>query len=113
MMTFGFSTLLDVLSWIVVLALGSKVVATLVLLSVNKEVWDRPGWGAALWWVSKITPVIAVPCAIWIAVLQRTTNLVWIFLAIMLFVIIAVPLKVRQRRNRIAKRTLAKPLVRP
>jgi hypothetical protein len=79
MMTFGSSTLLDLLSWIVILTLGLKVVATLILLTVSKDVWDRPGWGAVLWWSTKITPVIAVPCVIWIAWLQRMTNQVWIF----------------------------------
>ena len=67
MMTFGFSTLLDLLSWVVAIMLGLKVVATLILLNVSKEIWDRPGWGALLWWSTKITPVIAVPCVICIA----------------------------------------------
>ncbi|MDB5577565.1 MAG: hypothetical protein JWR80_2741 [Bradyrhizobium sp.] len=107
MLTFGFSTLIDVLSWVVVLTLGLKVMATLVLMSVNKDVWDRPGWGTALWWITKITPVIAVPCVVWIALLQGMTNLVWVFQAMMLFVVIAVPLKIRQRRSRIAKQMSA------
>ncbi|OYY91575.1 MAG: hypothetical protein B7Y45_02510 [Sphingomonas sp. 28-66-16] len=109
-MTFGSSTLLDLLSWIVVLTLGLKVVATLVLLNVSKEVWDRPGWGSTLWWSTKVTPVIAVPCIIWIAWLQRLTEQVWIFVAMMVFVVVAVPLKIWQRRMRIAHRTSAKPL---
>ena len=109
-MTFGSSTLLDFLSWIVVLALGLKVVATLILLNVSKDVWDRPGWGAILWWSTKITPVIAVPCVIWITWLQGMTDQVWIFIALMLFVVVAVPLKIRQRRARIANRTSARPL---
>ena len=108
MLTFGFSTLLDLLSWIVVLTLGWKAVATLILLNVNKEVWDRPGWGAVLWWSTKITPVIAAPCAIWLAWLQRMTGPVWMFVALMLFVVVAVPIKIRKRRARIAKRTPAK-----
>lgn len=110
MLTFGSSTLLDLLSWIVVLTLGLKVVATLTLLNVSKDVWDRPGWGAILWWSTKITPVIAVPCVIWIAWLQGMTDQVWIFIALMLFVVVAVPLKIQQRRARIANRTSAKPL---
>lgn len=110
MMTFGLSTLVDFLSWIVVLALGLKVIATLVLLSVRKDVWDRPGWGAGLWWATKITPVIAVPCVIWIAWLQNLTTELWVFLAMMVFVIVAVPLKIRQRRARIASRTSSTPL---
>jgi hypothetical protein len=109
MMTFGFSTLIDLLSWVIVLTLGLKVVATLVLLGVPKDIWDRPGWGAALWWATKITPVVAVPCIIWLALLQGLTDLVWIYLALMLFVVIAVPLKIRQRRNRIARRMAADP----
>ena len=109
-MTFGSSTLLDFLSWIVVLTLGLKVVATLILLNVSKDVWDRPGWGAILWWSTKITPVIAVPCVIWITWLQGMTDQVWIFIALMLFVVVAVPLKIRQRRARIANRTSARPL---
>lgn len=110
MMSFGFLTLIDFLSWVVVLTLGSKLVATLVLLSVSKDVWDRPGWGSILWWVTKITPVVAVPCAIWLAWLQGMTNQVWLFIAMMLFVVVAVPLKIRQRRNRMADQTAAKPL---
>ena len=109
MLTFGHSTLLDLLSWVVVLSLGLKIVATLVLLRVRKEVWDRPGWGAVLWWSTKITPIIAVPCFIWIAWSQQLTGEVWLFAAMMVLVVVAVPLKIRQRRNRIANRA-AKPL---
>lgn len=107
MMTFGFATLIDVLSWIVVLSLTFKVMATLIVLIVNKEMRDQPGWGSTLWWATKITPIIAVPCLIWIALLERDTGLVWLFLALGLFVIVAVPLKIRQRQRRIAKRMSA------
>lgn len=107
MMTFGLTTLIDILSWIVVLSLGLKVMATLFVLIVNKEMRDQPGWGSALWWATKITPIIAVPCLIWIALLEGETGLAWLFLALGWFVIVAVPLKIRQRRNRIAKRTSA------
>ena len=110
MLTFGFSTPLDSLSWVVVLTLGLKVLATLILLNVSKDVWDRPGWGAVLWWSTKITPLIAVPCAIGIAWLQGMTDQIWIFVALMLFVVVAVPLKIRQRRARMAGRTAAKPI---
>jgi hypothetical protein len=103
-MTFRFTTLIDVLSWTVVLALTAKLVATLIILIVNKEVRDQPGWGSALWWTSKITPIIAVPCFTWIASLEGDTNLVWLGLALGLFVLVMVPIKISQRRNRIAKR---------
>ena len=103
MMTFGFATLIDILSWIVVLSLALKVTATLVVLIVNKEKRDQPGWGSTLWWVTKITPIIAVPCLISIALLERETGLVWLFFALGLFVIVAVPLKIRQRQKRVSE----------
>ena len=89
--------------------MGLKVIATLILLSVNKDVRDQPGWGAVLWWATKITPIIAVPCVIWIAWMQKLDQL-WLFVALMLFVVVAVPLKIRQRRHRIVNRTAARPL---
>lgn len=110
MITLGFTTLIDALSWVIVLSLSLKLIATLILLGVSKDVRDRPGWGSILWWSTKITPVIAVPCMIAVAMLQRMESVVWIFLALMVFVVIAVPLKIRQRRNRIAMRKSAKPV---
>ncbi len=104
MMTFGFSTLLDLLSWIVTVMLGAKVLATLILLNIDKSIWDRPGWGAILWWSTKITPIIAVPCVICIAWLRGMTDQVWIFVGLMVFVMIAVPWKIRQRKKRIDNR---------
>lgn len=108
MMTFGFATLLDLLSWIVAVTLSAKVLATLILLNSDKSVGDQPGWGSILWWSTKIMPMIAVPCVIYIAWLQDLTDQVWIFIGLMVFVVIAVPWKIRQRRVRIADRTIAK-----
>ena len=102
-MLFSPSPLIATLSWIVAIALGAKLVATIILLSVGKGMRDRPGWGAVLWWLTKITPVIAVPCAILIAWLQGLTGPLWLFVALMLFVLVAVPLKIRGRRTRIAR----------
>jgi hypothetical protein len=90
----------------VALALGSKVVATLIVLLVNKEARDLPGWGSILWWTTKLTPIIAVPCLVWIAVLEKDPTLVQISLALGLFVLIAVPLAIRKRRQRITERLL-------
>jgi len=109
-MTFGFTTLIDLLSWTIVFALTVKLIATLIILIVNKEMRDQPGWGSTLWWATKITPIVAVPCFTWIALLEGDTSLVWLSLALGLFVLVAVPVKVGQRRNRIAKRTSAKSL---
>jgi len=115
-MTFGFSTLIDVLTWIAALSLGLKLVATVVLLSVRKDVRYRPGWGAGLWWATKITPVIAVPCVIWIALLQGWATIAWVYGALMLFVAIAVPIKIRRRRHHLmvtAEQVAAKPFDQP
>jgi hypothetical protein len=108
MMTFGFATLLDLLSRIVAITLGAKVLAALILLNFDKSVWDRAGWGAILWWSTKITPIIAAPCVICIAWLQGMTDQIWIFVGLMVFVMVAVPLKIRQRRARIADRATVK-----
>lgn len=106
MVSFGFSTQIDFLSWLIVLALGAKLIATLILLAVGKEKRDCPGWGATLWWITKLTPIIAVPCMIWLTWLQRMTNLFLLFLGLMLFVIVAVPFKVRKRWDRIVSETV-------
>ncbi|WP_294248385.1 hypothetical protein [uncultured Sphingomonas sp.] len=103
--SFGFSAPIDLLSWVVALMLGAKLIATLVLILVGKEVRDRPGWGPVLWWVTKLTPIVAIPCAVAIALLQRQFDAASIFGAMALFVAIAVPLKVRQRQARIARAT--------
>lgn len=64
MLTFGFSTLIDLLSWVAALAIGLKIAATLFVLIVNKDMRDQPGWGSALWWVTMITPIVVVSCLI-------------------------------------------------
>jgi hypothetical protein len=108
MFTFGFATLIDLLSWVIVLSLGLKVAVTLYLLIIDKVLRDTPGWGAALWWATKITPIAAMPCLIWIALLEGEAQMALIFLALGLFVIISLPLKIRQRRRRINERMSAK-----
>jgi hypothetical protein len=105
---FGFATLIDLLSWVIILSLGLKVASTLYLLIIGKDLRDIPGWGSALWWTTKITPIVAVPCLICIAMVEGEVQIAWVFLAIGLFVIIAVPLKIKQRRRRISKRMSAK-----
>ena len=106
MLTFGFDTLIDLLSWAAVIALAVKILATLFVLTVDKDMRDRPGWGSGLWWATKVTPIVAVPGVIWIAVLQHETGTAWLYGAAGLFVMVAVPLKIQQRRRRIAKRSV-------
>lgn len=108
MLTFGFTTLIDALSWILVLALSIKLVATVTILLAGKDIRDRPGWGSALWWATKITPVIAVPCFLGLGLLEGDRTMVWLALALAAFVAVALPLKIGQRRNRIAGQTAAK-----
>ncbi|MEO5707073.1 MAG: hypothetical protein ABIT10_00600 [Alteraurantiacibacter sp.] len=103
MLTFGFTTLVDLLSWSISLALGAKVLATLILLSVDRRRFDRPGWGSVLWWITKLTPLPAVACFWGIARLQNDTMLMNLALGLALFVIVAVPLKVIQRNRRISR----------
>ncbi|MHA6721828.1 hypothetical protein [Sphingomonas sp. RS2018] len=48
MLTFGFATIVDALSWAVVVSLGIKVIATIILLSRDRASrFDGP-WGPAL-----------------------------------------------------------------
>ena len=47
--SFGFSAPIDLLSWVVALMLSAKLIATLVLLLVDRDARDRPGWGPTLW----------------------------------------------------------------
>lgn len=96
-MTFGFSTIVDVLSWTIALSLGLKVLATIVLLGRDKESWFRARWSASLWWATKVTPFLAVPCMIAIALLQHRTGDAWVYGALMAFVIVAVPIVVWRR----------------
>ena len=112
-MTFGFTTFIDLLSWIFVFALAVKLAATLIILIVNKEMRDEPGWGSALWWATKITPIFAVPCFAWIAWSEGEKDLVWLSLAVGVFVAITVPLKIIQRRKRIAERASVNSLACP
>lgn len=89
----------DLLIGVVILSMGIKLAATLVLLCADKSVRLRPGWGSILWWATKITPVLAAPCAMEIARRQHNDAMVALFAAMTLFVLIVVPLKIRERRR--------------
>ena len=99
-MTFGFSTIIDLLSWATALLLGVKVAATILLLARDKETWFQSKWSAGLWWATKITPFFAVPCMIAIALLQQRIGDAWVYGALMLFVVVAVPIVVWRRFGR-------------
>ncbi len=94
-MTFGFTTAVDFLSWAIAVLLGMKVVATIILLSRERKSWFQARWTLWLWWVTKVTPVFAVPCLFMIGVQLRQSNIMWISVALLVFVLIAVPVKIR------------------
>lgn len=96
-MTFGTATLVDLLSWIVAALLGLKLVATIVLLRRGRRTMFERSSGVALWWATKITPLIAVPCMIAVASLRHDAGAVIAYAGLMLFVLVAVPLMIRQR----------------
>lgn len=96
-MTFGFRTLVDLLSWAAICFVGIKAVATLILLSRDRATWFDGGSGAWLWWSTKVAPFLAVPCLIAIALIQRRQDDLLVWSGLMLFVTVAVPLVVWNR----------------
>jgi hypothetical protein len=103
MMTFGHMTLIDALSWIIVLTLGLKLLATVLLLTIALPTTIYAKARSALWWSTKITPLIAVPCFIWLCACEGMTDYAWLGSALMVFVVIAVPFKIAQRRHRMVR----------
>lgn len=103
-MTFGLSSTIDALSWAIVVLLGLKVAATIVLLSRDKHTSFQARWSAGLWWSTKVTPILAVPCMIAIALLQRRAGDAWAYGGLMVFVLIAVPIVVWRRFYRAPSR---------
>lgn len=77
--------------------LGLKVAATIILLSRDKRTWFQARWSAGLWWFTKVTPILAVPCMIAIALLQNKVGDAWAYGGLMLFVLTAVPIVVWRR----------------
>lgn len=98
-MTFGFSTVIDLLSWTAVILMAIKLVATIILLSRGaRRHQPLPGpFAMPLWWATKITPVIAVPCLIAIALIENRMGDLWIWSAMMVFVAMMVPVMIWKR----------------
>ena len=92
MMSFGFATVGDAMSWAVALLLGAKLGATMALLTVRLERAEP-----ALWWTTKLTPIAAMPLVIALAVRAQDRESVTIFATMAVFVAIAVPWAVRRR----------------
>jgi hypothetical protein len=99
-MTFGFASLVDLLSWTIAALLGLKLAATIILLRGDRKTWFDTRTGAFLWWSSKVTPLLAVPCMILIALLTHRIADAWAYGALMVFVLLAVPLAIWNRFGR-------------
>ncbi|MBB4099772.1 hypothetical protein [Sphingomonas kyeonggiensis] len=87
--------------WVVAIALlVLKLVATIILLlrpRATRLATTQDKW---LWWATKITPVIAVPCLIIAALIEQDRTGLWVWSLMMVFVAIAVPIKIGQRFGR-------------
>ncbi|HEX8468089.1 MAG TPA: hypothetical protein VF620_09830 [Allosphingosinicella sp.] len=99
-MTFGFASLTDLLSWTIAVLLGLEAAATIVLLRRDRRTWFETPSGTFLWWSSKVTPLLAVPCMILVALLAHRLADAWAYGALTVFVLIAVPLGVWNRFGR-------------
>jgi len=76
--------------------------ATIVLLARDKQTWFHARWSVGLWWITKVTPILAVLCMIAIALLQNKIGDAWVYSGLMAFVVIAIPIVVWQRYYRAA-----------
>lgn len=77
-----------------------KLAATIVLLLRPPATRLATGRGQWLWWTTKITPVIAVPCLIVAALIEHDRTGLWVWSLMMVLVAVAVPIKIRQRFGR-------------
>ncbi len=96
-MSFGSHTAVDYLSWAAVILVGVKAVATVILLANGGARQLRGGFDTALWWSTKITPILAVPCLIAIALIENRVGEAWGYAALMLFVLVMVPVMIWKR----------------
>ena len=87
--------------------LGLKAVATIVLLLRPRGRRLATAQGKSLWWATKIAPVLAVPCLIAAALIEHDRTGLWIWSLMMVFVAVAVPIKVWQRFGGTRKRPSA------
>jgi len=90
----------DLLWAAVILLLGAKLVATLILLPRPPQVRLATAGGRSLWWATKIAPVLAVPCLIAIAWIQKDRAGMLVYPLLMVFVLVAVPLMAGRRVRR-------------
>ena len=90
----------DLLWAAVILLLGAKLAATLILLPRSPEARLADRQGRLLWWATKITPLLAVPCLIAIAWIEQDRAGMLVYALLMVFVLVAVPLMAWRRFGR-------------
>lgn len=90
----------DLLWGAAILLLGVKAIATLILLPRSPEARLAGRQGRWLWWSTKITPILAVPCLIAIAWIEKDRAGMLVYSLLMVFVLVAVPLVVWRRFGR-------------
>ncbi|WP_137862005.1 MULTISPECIES: hypothetical protein [unclassified Sphingomonas] len=94
--------IVDLLRAAVILALGLKVIATLILLARPPETRLADRRGRSLWRLAKIAPILAVPDLIAIAWIENDRAGLWAYPLLMVFVLVAVPITVWRRSGRSA-----------
>lgn len=61
-MPIGTSTYGDYLTWVAFLLLGVKLLSTFAILAIGRARWSVVWWANPVWWVSAISPVVALLC---------------------------------------------------
>ena len=99
----GSSLAVPVLGTAVAILLDAKLVATAILLRRDQKERLQSRSGRWLWWTTKLTPVVAVPCMIAVAVLQHRTTDAAVYKGLLLFVLVAVPVMIWRNRDELRR----------
>lgn len=96
------SPLASLLWGLAIALLALKAGATAILLLRPPATRLVSAEGRLLWWATKLTPVVAVPCLIAAALLEHDRAGFWIWSLMMAFVAVAVPIKIWHHFGRAA-----------
>lgn len=89
----------NMLGWLIAGLLALKVIATVVLLRRDRQRRYTGKSAAWLWWTTKITPLIAAPAAVAMALAVDKIGDAWAYGAVTLFAYVAVPVQVWRRHS--------------